>query len=378
MTFRDIMFPKSLICASMFCLFFLASLSLDSSAQDNKLNLRWEFQETRSDASLRGLCVVNDSVIWASGTGGTVLRTTDGGANWQIVSVPDAEDLDFRDLHAYDENVAVIINSGQPAVFYRTVNGGENWSKVFENKHEKSFFDAIAAINSDHLIAMSDPVDDRILLVESLDRGETWIELDPERRPEKEPGEAGFAASGSNMIVEKDTGNIYLALGSAEEGKEYAGSRVLVSKDEAQTWDSINAPFTRNPSSGIFAITCLPGDLLVAAGGNYLEPDQSEGTLGVGPFGELRNWLSIEAPSGFRSGVTHVRLDRERVLLITVGTNGGDYCISKLLEKENGSIGDWHQFSDENLHAVKSTGEGAVWASGGDGRIAKLLVTEKD
>ncbi|HEX6559976.1 MAG TPA: hypothetical protein VF021_10950, partial [Longimicrobiales bacterium] len=34
-----------------------------------------------SDASLRGISVVSADVAWASGTRGTVLRTTDGGAS---------------------------------------------------------------------------------------------------------------------------------------------------------------------------------------------------------------------------------------------------------------------------------------------------------
>ena len=42
-------------------------------------DLQWVFQDSHSDASLRGLSVVDDLVAWAGGSGGTVLRTTDGG-----------------------------------------------------------------------------------------------------------------------------------------------------------------------------------------------------------------------------------------------------------------------------------------------------------
>ena len=36
------------------------------------------------------MSVVNERVVWASGTGGTVLRTVDGGATWSARNVPAA------------------------------------------------------------------------------------------------------------------------------------------------------------------------------------------------------------------------------------------------------------------------------------------------
>ena len=348
-------------------------------------NLSWEHQESGSTASLRGLCVVDENIAWASGSGGTVLRTQDGGQTWKDVSVKDAGELDFRDVHAFDENVAVIVNAGQPAVFFRTTDGGKSWKEVFRHANENSFFDAVAAINSDHLIAMSDPVDDRILLVESLDRGETWKELPADRRPEKLEGEAGFAASGSNMIVEKDTGDIYLALGAHVEGKETATSRVVVSRDEAKTWEAFNVPMKRNPSSGIFSLTCLPdtpqkflinaagqetfSGVCVMVGGNYLDPEDDSNNVAVGPYGETKNILvPTEKTRGFRSGVTHTFIGEELIVL-AVGPDGTD------ISYKYGT--NWQAFSDEGFHAVKSTQNGTVWASGSDGRIAKLIRSDE-
>src|SRR5450631_687383 len=36
-------------------------------------------------ASLRGLCAVNEKVIWVSGSSGTVGLSTDGGKNWKWI-----------------------------------------------------------------------------------------------------------------------------------------------------------------------------------------------------------------------------------------------------------------------------------------------------
>ena len=42
----------------------------------------WQMQESGTKAGLRGIDSVDGVVAWASGTGGTVLRTIDGGVHW--------------------------------------------------------------------------------------------------------------------------------------------------------------------------------------------------------------------------------------------------------------------------------------------------------
>jgi len=47
-------------------------------------------QNSGTTTRLRGVSAVNENVAWASGAAGTVLRTVDGGARWDRVSVPNA------------------------------------------------------------------------------------------------------------------------------------------------------------------------------------------------------------------------------------------------------------------------------------------------
>ena len=60
----------------------------------------------------RGLSVVNEKVIWASGAGGTIILTIDGGKTWSVIAVPGAEKVDFRDVEAFDANTAYILSVG--------------------------------------------------------------------------------------------------------------------------------------------------------------------------------------------------------------------------------------------------------------------------
>jgi len=77
----------------------------------------WEMQESGTTAGLRGIDSVDGTVAWASGTGGTVLKTVDGGAHWTRCAVPDGDKdgstLDFRGVQAWDATTAIVMASGQ-------------------------------------------------------------------------------------------------------------------------------------------------------------------------------------------------------------------------------------------------------------------------
>src|SRR5262249_27356444 len=121
-------------------------------------NAQWERVNGATTSSFRGLSVVNKNVIWASGSDGTVMHTTDGGKNWLLITVAGAEKLDFRGIRAFDEKTAVIISSGpaerDQARIYRTVDGGKTWQKVFEEKRAGIFFDAVAFWDRKHGIVL--------------------------------------------------------------------------------------------------------------------------------------------------------------------------------------------------------------------------------
>src|SRR5580658_7765235 len=63
----------------------------------------WELEVSGSTAGLRGIHAVGGGVVWASGTGGTILRSEDGGYEWQQCATPPGPSkLDFRGIWAWD------------------------------------------------------------------------------------------------------------------------------------------------------------------------------------------------------------------------------------------------------------------------------------
>ena len=111
--------------------------------------LVWQMQESGSTAGLRGIDSVDGTVAWASGSGGTVLKTLDGGAHWTQCAIPDvAKDgatLDFRGVQAWEATTAIVMASGpgEKSRLYKTTDGCKTWVVLLENEDKEGFWDAL-------------------------------------------------------------------------------------------------------------------------------------------------------------------------------------------------------------------------------------------
>ena len=315
---------------------------------------QWVKQSVNTSASFRGLSVVSDKVVWASGTGGTVIRTVDGGKSWNVITVPGAEKLDFRDIEAFDANTAYIlsIGNGEDSRVYKTTDGGKTWKLQFINKNEKAFFDAIACWDAKNCIAMSDPVDGHYLLISTTDGG-TWNPIISNQMPAAKDGEAAFAASGTCLYINPKSRDVFLVSGGAD-------ARVFKSTDRGKTWTSDMTPIVKGtPGSGIFSISMVDNNRGVIVGGNYEKPNEAANDLAFTEDGG-KTWLSKAGLSGYRSGVTYV----DGRTIIAVGTNGTD------ISYDRGST--WKKIGSEDLNAVAAKGKRSVWAAGPKGRVVKM------
>src|SRR5882757_10065166 len=99
---------------------FITCLPLLTTAQTVKV------LTSGTKTSLRVLSVVNDKVIWVSGSAGTVGKSLDGGETWKWLTVKGYERPDFRDIGTFDEKTAVMMSIDSPAYILRTTDGGEN------------------------------------------------------------------------------------------------------------------------------------------------------------------------------------------------------------------------------------------------------------
>jgi len=331
----------------------LLTLPLGLSPQDP---LTWTRVESGSEASLRGLCAIDGVTAWASGAGGTVLRTTDG-RTFERVAVPEeAAALDFRDVHAFDSERALILSAGSPTRMYRTEDGGANWELVYSNDDERAFFDAMDFWDESRGAAFSDPIDGRLLVILTQDGGKTWQQVPAQDLPESPVGEAGFAASGTCLDTYPG-GALWIGLGGG------ARARLFRSLDYGVSWEAFETPLTAGSrSSGIFSVLQLEEGAGVIVGGDYTNPDASSGVCAVSDdLGKTWRVISQDGPSGYRSCVARTKRADQ---LVAVGPGGSD------ITRDRGAT--WSRFSDEGFHVASCGRDGAVWASGSDGRIARL------
>ena len=328
-------------------IFLLCVLSSNSASQ-------WIKQPVNTTASLRGLSVVDEKTVWASGTGGTVIRTTDGGKTWKVIAVPAAEKLDFRDIEAFDSGTAYVlsIGSGASSRILKTQDGGRNWILQFENKNEKAFFDSLGCWDRNNCIAMSDPVEGHYLLISTTDGGANWKQIVSNQMPAAKDGEAAFAASGTCLITH-GRNTVFLVSGGTD-------ARVFRSDDRGITWTVADTPIAKGtPGSGVFSIATDDGLNGVIVGGNYEKPDETKNNLAFTSDGG-RTWILGSGLTGYRSAVAYI----DRKTLIAVGTNGTN------ISDDAGKT--WKKIGSENLNAVAAKGKKAVWGVGPNGMVGKL------
>lgn len=310
--------------------------------------------QSGQNSSLRGLSVVDKSVVWVSGSNGYVATTKDGGNTWSWNRIAGYEKFDFRDIEAFSATEAVIVNAGSPAVILVTVNGGQSWKEVYRNNSPDIFLDGMDFWNRKHGIIYGDPIAGQMQLLETIDGGKSWNDISKNLTIPLIKGEASFAASGTAIRTGKK-GNVWVATGGTQ-------SRIFHSKDFAKSWRAYPCPIIQgNSSSGPFSIAFHNKKIGVAAGGDYLKDTLRNKNFLLTSDGG-RKWISpVASTQGFRSAVEYITKN----ILIATGTSGTD------ISYDGGSS--WRLLSPKGYNCVRRAKKGSlIIMTGSKGSIAKI------
>ena len=360
----------------------------------------WEMQESGTTAGLRGIDSVDGSVAWASGTGGTVLRTVDGGAHWTQCAVPDGDKdgatLDFRGVQAWDAMTAIVMASGpgDKSRLYKTVDGCKTWVLILKNPDSPDgFFDGfwLNAIYGEGMV-LGDPVKGKFKILTTEDGGVTWKPDDAKSLQLHGELLAAFAASNSSIgKASRGEGD------SRGPGTEYfngfvgggKGGAFLIERWEGRPrtkarfsqgrfasnfltpdWNRRVLPLASGvDSAGAFAVAlrytgspcedCGFGMYwhMVVVGGDYAKPNETAGTAAASSTDGGWTWAAATTPPhGYRSTV---QWSESLKVWITAGTNGSD------ISRDDGKT--WRALDDGNWNALS-----LPFVVGPKGRIARL------
>jgi hypothetical protein len=323
-------------------------LMLSAGAWGQGLNQKsgpWVLEESGTTAGLRGVHSVGGGVAWASGANGTVLRTEDGGYEWQSCSVPDgAEKLDFRGIWAWDTNTAIVMASGPGDLsrMYRTTDGCSHWTLISTNSDKSGFWDAMVFADKENGYLLGDPVKGAFPLWRTSDGGLTWTRIQSSGLTTESLGIAAFAASNSalsdagltvNALLAGD-GRVWFGTGGQDGAFIYEGQSSCAPDGDAppdrtclNTWTFHRKPLPMaggSASAGAFSLRVVWWDegvkAAVAVGGDFAKPEVTDGTAAWTPDG-VKWTASDKPPHGYRSAVAW---DADLNGWIAVGTNGSD------------------------------------------------------
>ena len=314
---------------------------------------------------------VDARVVWASGTGGTFVLTTNGGKAWKAGVVAGAEALQFRDVQGVSDKVAYLQSIGDKTTdfrIYKTVDGGATWTMQFQNPTTNAFYDCFAFWTPKRGISHSDSVNGVFPDLRTTD-GKTWHDISANMPPAL-PGEFSFASSGTCVATEGER-NAWIATGGA------TSARILATRDGADTWNAYDTPLVSSPSAGAFTVAFRDAWHGIVGGGDLDPTDPNNAGTATSNDGG-RTWtLTNPAPvTGAIFGLAYARRintgddhegDEEggRTVVVTANTGGAAWT------PDEGTT--WFSLPGVSGYwAVAFANRKAGWLVGAGGNILKI------
>jgi hypothetical protein len=311
--------------------------------------------DSAKQTGIRGLSVVDDNVVWCSGTRGQVAKSTDGGKTFTWTTVAGYEKRDFRDIEAFDSNIAIIMAVSEPAVLLKTYDGGITWKKVFEDTTKGMFLDAMDFIDDKDGVVVGDPINGEIFFANTTDSGNTWKRT---YMAKAEKGEAFFAASGSNIKL--------IRQGQKEKTEIMYVSGGLKSKlYSSKVANQMLLPIVQGKESAGANAIAVFGNKGIIVGGDFDNDTNSENNCVLFDMSkDIKFSHPQTTPHGYRSSVIYI----DAKTLVACGTSGVDISYDGGLN--------WQLISKGSYHVVQKAKRGkSIYLAGSKGRIAKFSYT---
>lgn len=298
--------------------------------------------------SIRAIKAIDEKEVHFAGSDGSYGFTTDQGKSWNIDSIKiDGKGVHFRGIEITDRGT-FLMGISSPAYLIHIPKGSKEWQIIYQEDHEKAFYDAIQ-IKDKLGVMMGDPTDECLSIVLSHDGGKTWKKVACDQLPKIEEGVAAFAASNSNISIQGD--NIWLVTG---------GKKALVyhSPDAGKTWSVHPTPIAQGEQmTGIFACDFKDDQKGVIVGGNWDQKSQNTASIALTKDGG-KTWYIPKSGQqvGYSSDVQFLPYQKNSL----ISASSEHLMISRDMGKT------WHKINELKPYAVQMISNDQGWAAGNE------------
>jgi photosystem II stability/assembly factor-like uncharacterized protein len=297
--------------------------------------------------SIRALALDHDKVWYAadqSRFGFIDMKTNQK----KEIKLPSEKKSEIRSI-AQTEKYVFILNVGNPALLYKISKEDLSYVLVYQENHEKVFYDSMQFWNEKEGIAIGDPIEGSFSVITTRDGGVSWQKMPSDRLPHLEDGEAAFAASNTNIVIKGNA--TWLVSG----GKK---ARVFHSRNKGKSWSVVETPIVQGKQmTGIFTADFYNSSVGFISGGNYEVLNQNFDNKAVTHDGG-KTWKLVAQNQGFgyASCVQYIPNSHGKGL-ISVGASGIYYS------EDGGSS--WKQWStDSSLYTIRLLNDNTAIAAG--------------
>jgi len=257
---------------------------------------------------------------------------------------------EIRDIEIVNNTIVAMHSGDNGKIILLSLDGT---IKILKNQEWKGvFFDGIDFIGETGFL-MGDPKDGFFTLLHTKDGGQTWEKCEGKVKAEK--GEAGFAASGTNVQVLNDSTFIFVSGGMK--------SRFFKTIDAGKTWTNVSLPYYPGESTGAYSLNFSNDSVGVIVGGDYLDPAIRMNICFFTKDGGDSWFNSIAPVRGYRSCVIS-----HNSIFYSCGRNGIDISL------DNGQT--WIPFADGAYFALCVSGNQLV-ATAKNGKVMFFDLIQK-